>query len=252
MLAELGDIAGRIDDDRRHPRRRLERDRRAGLLRRCRHRGLGRHRTARPVAPLGARRSRPCSIAWRGCGKPMIAAVEGLALGGGLEIVATCDLRIGGAGATFGMPEADVGVAPGWSGTQRLVRLIGPAPVKLMALAGERLDADAAERAGVLHRTVTAGTDARCGARDGRANRRARPPSPCSSASNSSTPPRERIPRRRSRPLRPASPAARRTYAKGWRASARSGRLPSRTDERRDDHGGAPDQAPPRIRTGSQ
>ena len=89
---------------------------------------------------------------------PLIAAIEGLALGGGLELAATCDLRIGGADAALGLPEADVGVAPGWSGTQRLVRTIGPAPVKLMALAGERLDATAAERAGVLHRVVPAGT----------------------------------------------------------------------------------------------
>ncbi|MDE0390736.1 MAG: enoyl-CoA hydratase/isomerase family protein [Rhodospirillales bacterium] len=88
---------------------------------------------------------------------PLIAAIEGLALGGGLELAATCDLRIGGADAAFGLPEADVGVVPGWSGTQRLVRAIGPAPVKLMALAGERLDAGAAERAGVLHRVVPAG-----------------------------------------------------------------------------------------------
>ena len=89
---------------------------------------------------------------------PLIAAIDGLALGGGLELAATADLRIGGADAAFGLPEADVGVVPGWSGTQRLVRTIGPAPVKLMALAGERLDAAAAERAGVLHRTVAAGT----------------------------------------------------------------------------------------------
>ena len=89
---------------------------------------------------------------------PVIAAIEGLALGGGLELAATCDLRIGGADAVFGLPEADVGIVPGWSGTQRLVRTIGPAPVKLMALTGERLDAAAAERTGVLHRTVATGT----------------------------------------------------------------------------------------------
>ena len=89
---------------------------------------------------------------------PLIAAIEGLALGGGLELAATCDLRIGGAGASFGLPEADVGVAPGWSGTQRLVRAIGPGPVKLMALVGERLDAAAAERTGVVHRVVPAGS----------------------------------------------------------------------------------------------
>lgn len=88
---------------------------------------------------------------------PVIAAIEGVALGGGLELAATCDIRIGGADAVFGLPEADVGVVPGWSGTQRLTRAIGPGPVKLMALAGERLDAVAAERAGVLHRVVPAG-----------------------------------------------------------------------------------------------
>ena len=88
---------------------------------------------------------------------PTIAAIEGLALGGGLELAASADLRIGGADAVFGLPEADVGVAPGWSGTQRLVRTLGPAPVKLMALTGERLDADATVRIGLLHRTVPAG-----------------------------------------------------------------------------------------------
>lgn len=107
--------------------------------------------------------------------QPTIAAIEGLALGGGLELAATCDLRIGGAGATFGLPEADVGVAPGWSGTQRLVRAIGPAPVKLMALAGERLDASTAERVGVLHRTVAAGM-ARGAAQDMAARIAARAP----------------------------------------------------------------------------
>ena len=90
--------------------------------------------------------------------QPLIAAIEGLALGGGLELAATADLRIAGADAAFGLPEADLGTVPGWSGTQRLVRDIGPAPVKLMALAGERLDALAAERAGVVHRVVPAGT----------------------------------------------------------------------------------------------
>ena len=89
---------------------------------------------------------------------PLIAAIEGMTLGGGLELAATADLRIAGADAAFGLPEADVGVPPGWSGTQRLVHTIGPAPVKLMALVGERLDADGAERSGLVHRVVPAGT----------------------------------------------------------------------------------------------
>lgn len=157
MLAELGGIAGRIDadDDFRAVVLSATGDRAfcvgadieawgdAGPLDLWRHWVRDGHAVLDRMARLR---------------QPMIAAIEGLALGGGLELAATCDLRIGGAGAAFGMPEADVGVAPGWSGTQRLVRAIGPAPVKLMALAGERLDAVAAERAGVLQRTVTAGT----------------------------------------------------------------------------------------------
>ena len=156
MLAALGDIAGRIDadDDIRAVVLSATGDRAfcvgadieawgdAGPL------DLWRHWVRDGHAVLD------CMARLR---QPMIAAIEGLALGGGLELAATCDLRIAGAGAAFGMPEADVGVAPGWSGTQRLVRAIGPAPVKLMALVGERLDAVAAERAGVLQRTVTAG-----------------------------------------------------------------------------------------------
>ncbi len=157
MLAELGDIAGRIDDDD---------DIRVIVLNASGHRAfcvgadieawadsgpldMWRHwvRDGHAVFDRMAR-MRP----------PLIVAIEGLALGGGLELAATADLRIAGTDAAFGLPEADLGTAPGWSGTQRLVRTVGPAPVKLMALAGERLDAHAAERAGVLHRVVPAGT----------------------------------------------------------------------------------------------
>ena len=157
MLAELGGIAGRIDDDD---------DIRFVVLNATGHRAfcvgadieawgdadalhMWRHwvRNGHAVFDRMARLR-----------QPTIAAIEGLALGGGLELAATCDLRVGGAGATFGLPEADVGVAPGWSGTQRLVHAIGPGPVKLIALVGERLDAAAAERVGVLHRTVPAGS----------------------------------------------------------------------------------------------
>ena len=154
MLAELGDIAGRIDDDIR-----------AIVLNASGHRAfcVGADIEAwGDAGPLDlwrhwVRDGHAALDRMERLRQPMIAAIEGLALGGGLELAATCDLRIGGTGATFGMPEADVGMVPGWSGTQRLVRAIGPAPVKLMALAGERLDAVAAERVGVLHRTVTAG-----------------------------------------------------------------------------------------------
>jgi len=157
MLAELGDIAGRIDrdDDIRVAvlsatggrafcvGADIEAWADAGPLDMWRHWVRNGHAVFDRLARL-----RP----------PLIAAIEGLALGGGLELVATADLRIAGADAAFGLPEADVGVPPGWSGTQRLVHTIGPAPVKLMALAGERLDAESAERCGLVHRVVPAGT----------------------------------------------------------------------------------------------
>ena len=157
MLAALGDIAGRIDADD---------DIRAVVL------SATGERAFCVGADIEAWADADALHMWRHwvrdghavfdrmarLRQPLIAAIEGLALGGGLELAATADLRVAGAGASFGLPEADVGVAPGWSGTQRLVREIGTAPVKLMALAGERLDAEAAESVGLVHRVVPAGT----------------------------------------------------------------------------------------------
>lgn len=76
--------------------------------------------------------------------KPTIAAIDGHVFGGGLEFVSCCDLRIMSADATIALPEASVGVVPGWSGTQRLIRLIGEPAVKQMALFGQRLPAERA------------------------------------------------------------------------------------------------------------
>ncbi len=72
---------------------------------------------------------------------PTIAAIDGRAYGGGLELAAACDIRIATARSEFALPEAGIGVAPGWSGLQRLARQL-PAPiVRHMALSGARLDA---------------------------------------------------------------------------------------------------------------
>ncbi len=90
--------------------------------------------------------------------QPTIAALNGHALGGGLELAAAADLRIAEPGATFGLPEASIGTCPGWSGSQRLVRLIGPSAVKFMALAGQRVDAETALRTGLLQKIVSPGT----------------------------------------------------------------------------------------------
>lgn len=74
--------------------------------------------------------------------KPTIAALNGHAFGGGLELAAACDVRVITPKATIALPEAGVGIVPGWSGSQRLVRLIPEGIVKEMALFGRRIGAD--------------------------------------------------------------------------------------------------------------
>lgn len=76
--------------------------------------------------------------------RPTIAVIHGHAFGGGLELAAACDIRVVAPGATLALPEAQVGIVPGWSGSQRLVRLIGEPVVKEMALFGRRISADRA------------------------------------------------------------------------------------------------------------
>lgn len=74
--------------------------------------------------------------------KPTIAALNGHAFGGGLELAAACDIRVISPKATIALPEAGVGIVPGWSGSQRLARLIPEGMVKEMALFGRRIGAD--------------------------------------------------------------------------------------------------------------
>ncbi len=76
--------------------------------------------------------------------KPTLAVLDGHAFGGGLELAAACDLRVMAPGACLALPEAGVGIVPGWSGTQRLLRLLPEAVVKEMALFGHRITADRA------------------------------------------------------------------------------------------------------------
>ncbi|MBB5079196.1 enoyl-CoA hydratase/isomerase family protein [Nonomuraea endophytica] len=89
---------------------------------------------------------------------PSIAAVEGYALGGGLELALCCDLRIAGDQARLGLPELKLGVLPGSGGTQRLPRIVGPARAKEIILLGEPLDAATALSIGLVNRVVRAGT----------------------------------------------------------------------------------------------
>lgn len=76
--------------------------------------------------------------------QPTVAAIHAPALGGGLELAAACDIRVMAPGATLGLPEAQVGIVPGWSGSQRLARLLPEPVVKEMALFGRRITAERA------------------------------------------------------------------------------------------------------------
>lgn len=88
--------------------------------------------------------------------KPLIAAVNGLALGGGLEIALACDLRIAAEGARFGSPEVNLGLIPGWGATQRLPRQLPWAVAARIALTGDQLGADEALQAGLVNEVVPA------------------------------------------------------------------------------------------------
>lgn len=86
--------------------------------------------------------------------KPVIAAINGVALGGGLEIALCCDLRIAASHARFGLPEIKLGVIPAAGGTQRLPRLVGEARAKELILTADLVDAETALRYGIVSRVV--------------------------------------------------------------------------------------------------
>jgi enoyl-CoA hydratase/carnithine racemase len=86
--------------------------------------------------------------------KPTIAAINGHAMGGGLEVALGCDLRVASEKAIFAFPEVTLGIIPGWGGTQRLPRLIGAAKATEMVLMGERISAQEALRVGLVNKVV--------------------------------------------------------------------------------------------------
>jgi enoyl-CoA hydratase len=87
-------------------------------------------------------------------GKPTIAAVAGLALGGGCELALCCDLRVAAENASFGVPEIKVGLLPGGGGTQRLPRIVGQTKAKEMLFIGDPVNAEEAYRIGLVNKVV--------------------------------------------------------------------------------------------------
>lgn len=87
--------------------------------------------------------------------KPVIAAVNGFALGGGCELAMVCDMRIASSNAKIGQPEVTIGIPPGWGGTQRLTRLVGPAKAKELVFTGKMISADEAYQIGLVNRVIS-------------------------------------------------------------------------------------------------
>lgn len=87
--------------------------------------------------------------------KPVIAAINGFALGGGCELSLVCDIRIASENAKIGQPEVTIGIPPGWGGTQRLLRVVGPAKAKEMIFTGKMITAHEAATIGLVNQIIS-------------------------------------------------------------------------------------------------
>ena len=108
---------------------------------------------ARIYSELGHR----CMNTLQDLPQPVIAAVNGFCLGGGLEVALACDIRIAAESAQFGLPETILGIIPGWGATQRAARLVGTAKTKEMIFTGARIKAAEALAMGLVNRVVPDG-----------------------------------------------------------------------------------------------
>jgi 3-hydroxypropionyl-coenzyme A dehydratase len=91
--------------------------------------------------------------------KPVIAAINGYALGGGCELALACDIRIASSNAKIGQTEVTIGIPPGWGATQRLLRIVGPAKAKELIFTGKMITAKEAEGIGLVNKVVSLGSE---------------------------------------------------------------------------------------------
>ena len=91
--------------------------------------------------------------------KPVIGAVNGYALGGGCELAMVCDIRIASSNAKLGQPEVTIGIPPGWGGTQRLMRLVGPAKAKELVFTGKMVSAEESFQLGLVNSVISLTSD---------------------------------------------------------------------------------------------
>ncbi len=89
--------------------------------------------------------------------KPFVAAIHGYCLGGGLELALACDFRVADESAQLGNPEINLGIIPGWGGTQRLSKVVGTAKAKELIMLGDRIPASEALKLGLVHKVVPPG-----------------------------------------------------------------------------------------------
>jgi enoyl-CoA hydratase len=152
MLLELGRAFERIEQAR---------DIRAVILKGAGDRAFSAGTDIGELAAMNIEEARGASLRGQevcdrieGCKVPVIAAVNGLAAGGGFELALACHLRIASTGARFSLPETSLGVIPGYGGTQRLARVTGSGRALELMLTGAELSADEALRAGLVNATV--------------------------------------------------------------------------------------------------
>jgi enoyl-CoA hydratase len=154
VIAELGDVAGRIGKD---PAIRGVILTGAGSKAFVAGADIGEIAAQGPVD--GKARALEGQRVFRSleqCGKPVIAAVNGFALGGGCELAMACHLRVASEQARFGQPEVKLGIGPGYGGTVRLPRLVGKGRALELLLTGQMIDAQEAYRIGLVNRVVPA------------------------------------------------------------------------------------------------